>query len=55
MLDKFKDMDEYIDIKDKMKQSENHTCLKNFDGPLRIIETDAIVQLIKMVPEKMGC
>ena len=55
MLDEISDRDEYIEIKDKMKQNENHDCLKNFDGPSKSMEMDAIVQLIKMAPEKMGC
>ena len=55
MLDEINDRDEYIEIKDKMKQNENHDCLKNFDGPSKSMEMDAIVQLIKMAPEKMGC
>ena len=37
-----------------MKKNENHDCLKNFSGPSKIMETDAIVELIKMAPEKLG-
>ena len=37
-----------------MKQNETHTCLKNFSGPSKSMETDAIVQLILNAPKELG-
>ena len=37
----------------QINELEKHSCLKNFDGPSKSMETDAIVQLILHAPEKM--
>ena len=37
----------------QINEIKKHTCLKNFDGPSKSMETDAIVQLVLHAPEKM--
>ena len=52
--DDIEDRDQIIEIKAKMKNNENHDCLKKFSGPSKSMETCAIVELIKMAPEQLG-
>ena len=53
-LDKIGDREEIIDIKQQMENNKTHTCLKNFSGPSKSMETNAIVQLIKMEHKEVG-
>ena len=50
-----KDEDKITELTEEINELEKHECLKNFTGPSKSMETDAIVQLIKQAPEQLKC
>ena len=52
-LDEENDAEKIYELRKKIEQLENHTCLQNFVGPSRSMETDTIIQIVKIAPVQL--
>ena len=46
--------EEKLKYNKRIKQKQDHACLRNFNGASKSMETDAIVQLVKLAPVELN-